>query len=59
MCVVYKNQDGELDYKDGLIYDEIKNYKEENLLETVFLNGKMVKEQSLSEVRNVLHNDKF
>lgn len=30
-----------------------------NLLETIFVDGKMVKEQTLADVRNVLHGGEF
>lgn len=58
MCVVYRNEDGNLDYKDGFNSDTIQNFKG-NLLEPVFKNGKMIKEQSLTEIRNILHKGSF
>lgn len=56
LCYVFINEDGELDYKDGYTHD---NIPEGNLLETVFKDGRMVKEQSLSEIRNILNDGKF
>lgn len=51
--VVYKDDSGNICYKDGLTLKEANEYKG-NMLETVFLNGKMVKEVSLAEVRKNL-----
>ncbi|KAI4453823.1 ganglioside induced differentiation associated protein 2-related [Holotrichia oblita] len=59
MCVVYRNKDGELDYKDGFDTVTIESFKGENLLKPVFADGKMLKEQSLAEIRNILHGGKF
>ena len=58
MCAVYANENGELDYTDGFDSTTILNVNQ-NLLETVFSNGKMCNEQSLSEIRNRLHNGQF
>jgi nicotinamide phosphoribosyltransferase len=58
MCAVFRNADGKLDYKDGFDSQSIKNFKG-NLLEPVFKDGKMIREQSLMEIRNILHNGKF
>lgn len=56
-CVVYK-------FMDNIVYKDEYTWKEANelpyqLLETVFKDGKIVKEQTLSEVRSVLHGGKF
>jgi hypothetical protein len=59
MCVVYKGEDGKLTYKDGFTPDTIDTFEGENLLKTVFSNGKMVREQSLAEIRDILHNGQF
>lgn len=59
MCVVYRDKDGRLDCKDGYDSTTIHSFEKENLLKTVFSNGKMVKEQSLQEIRNLLHNGGF
>jgi len=59
MCVVYRKKDGELDYKDGYDTTTIKTIEDENLLKPVFANGKMLREQSLAEIRNKLHKGNF
>ena len=45
-----------LTYIDGLTWDESIR---DTLMEPVFFNGKMVKEESLSKIRNRLNNNKF
>ena len=46
--------------KDKLVIVVTHNYEQiENMLETVFRNGMLVKERNLSEVRNILHGGKF
>lgn len=59
MCVVYRDADGKLTYKDGFTPDTIDTFEGENLLKTVFCNGKMVREQTLADIRNILHEGKF
>ncbi len=59
MCVVYRDNEGNMCFKDRLYPEDIEKYNDVNLLETVFINGKLVKEQSLSEIRNILHDNKF
>ena len=54
-CHVYE-EDGELKYKDEFT---ISTLPENNLLETVFKDGVLVKEETLREVRNRLHGGKF
>jgi len=54
-CVVYEGMGG-LTYNDGYTWDEACNSPHQ-LLETVFKDGKMVKEQKLSEIRDRLYND--
>lgn len=61
MIHVYRDENGEITYKDGY-YDgmiETRDVKlsDINMLETVFEDGRLVKEQSLSEIRDRLHND--
>lgn len=62
MCVVYKclgyKDDENILYKDGLTIKEAENWAD-NLLTEVFRDGKLVKEYSLSEIRQLLHNAKF
>ena len=58
MCAVYRDDNGSLSYKDGFDKVSIQSF-EGNMLETVFSNGKIVKEQSLQEIRERLHGGKF
>jgi nicotinamide phosphoribosyltransferase len=54
LCRVFLEESGKISYEDG--FDKYTFPKDKvNLLETVFKNGKMVKEYSLSEIRNRLH----
>lgn len=46
----------EVTYVDGLTFEESM---QDTLMETVFKDGKMIKEQSLSEIRNLLNWNKF
>ena len=55
LCRVYRNEDGEITYEDGLI----KSNEDNNMLTTVFKNSSMVKEYSLKEIRNTLHEGEF
>ena len=58
MCRVFKDENGNITYLDG--YD--KNtfpFDKENMLETVFKNGKMVKEYTLKDIRARLHGEGF
>lgn len=59
MCVVYKDANGNLETKDGYDTSTIENFEGENLLKTVFRNGLMIKEQSLQNIRNILHDNQF
>lgn len=56
LCHVYTGSDGELTFKDGYTSE---NLPMNNLLETVFRDGKLVKEQSLQEIRRVLNEGEF
>ena len=56
LCHVYKESDGKLTFKDGYTSE---NLPMNNLLETVFRDGKLVKEQSLQEIRRVLNEGEF
>ena len=49
--------DGELRYRDGLNWKEASTGQ--NLLQAVFRDGVLVKEQSLREIRNNLHGGNF
>lgn len=60
-CVVYRNESGELVYEDGWEFEEAvaAEFSGENLLKSIFRNGKMVKEYSLQDIRNRLHGGAF
>lgn len=58
LCRVFHDENNNITYEDGLdknTFDENK----ENMLISVFKNSKMVKEYSLSEIRDRLHDGKF
>ena len=57
-CAVYLDENGEYYYKDELTWEEACN-DEENQLKPIFKDGKFIKEYSLSEIRNILHDGKF
>lgn len=56
LCYVYRDENGVLTYKDEYTSE---NLPENNLLETVFKDGKMVKKYTLKEIRDCLNNNKF
>ena len=61
-CVVFESSPDKLLYVDGRTWDEAQVSgadAETNILETVFKDGKMIKEQSLSDIRYILHNNEF
>lgn len=49
---------GEMKYHDGLYKEDEKEYKNTNLLETVFEDGKLLRDQSLGEIREILKNQR-
>ena len=51
-------KDGKIEYKDEFTWNEAVNYKG-NLLEAVFKDGKILKEYTLQEIRQILHNGEF
>ena len=57
-CVVTRDSAGELDYLDGYTWEQAVNNRF-NLLQPVFSNGRMVRQQSLAEIRNILHGGEF
>ena len=58
-CVVYKEfKTGELKYSDEHTWSEACG-NTHNLLQPIFRDGIMLKEQSLSEIRNILHGGAF
>lgn len=56
MCYVYYDENGEITYKDGYTRS---NIPADNLLRTVFKDGKLVTDESINDIRNRLHNGKF
>ena len=57
-CVVTKDYKGNLSFYDQQTWEEAR-LNPNNLLETVFYDGHIVKEQTVAEVRSVLHGGKF
>jgi len=51
MVVVLNDINGDIFFRDGLNEAQRKSFSHIDLLQDVFLNGKMVKEQSLAEIR--------
>lgn len=61
-CVVVKGSDDKLIYIDGRTWEEAHVSGEDakvNLLQPVFKDGQLIKEQSLAEIRDILHGGKF
>lgn len=56
-CVVYETEGG-LVFEDEHTWEEAVN-DENNLLKPIFRDGNLIKEQTLSEVREVLHGGNF
>jgi nicotinamide phosphoribosyltransferase len=56
LCRVFYNDSGEIIYEDGFDKNTLP-YEKENLLECVFKDGKMIREFTLSEIRNRLHGE--
>lgn len=56
-CCVVSEENGELQYRDELNWEEAAS--DGNLLQTVFKDGVLIKEQSLLEIRNRLHAGAF
>lgn len=56
-CCVVSEENGELQYRDELNWEEASSGG--NLLQTVFKDGVLIKEQSLQEIRNRLHAGAF
>lgn len=61
-CVVVKGSNDKLIYVDGRTWEEAHVSGEDakvNLLQPVFKDGQIIKEQSLAEIREILHGGKF
>ncbi|MDE5866686.1 MAG: nicotinate phosphoribosyltransferase [Lachnospiraceae bacterium] len=56
-CCIVSEENGELQYRDELDWEEAAS--DGNLLQTVFKDGALIKEQSLLEIRNRLHAGAF
>ncbi len=56
-CFVYRDDEGNLKYKDELTWEEANNPN--NLLVPVYRNGVLLNKQKLSDIRNRLHNGGF
>jgi len=55
--VVIKDENGEINYIDELTIAQQEKYKDINLLEDVFIDGKLIRDESLAEIRGrVLSN---
>lgn len=60
LCRVYRDKNGSLVFEDGLTSESIAGIaQEENLLEVVFRDGVLVKEQTLAQIRARLHENHF
>lgn len=57
-CIVTKDEAGNYKYQDEFTWNEAV-LSEENELVTIFKDGKLVREQTLSEIRDVLHGGEF
>ena len=57
-CIVTKDENQQLSFQDGYTWEQACESKD-NLLDTVYINGKLIKEQSLREIREILHNGQF
>lgn len=61
-CVVTSDGHGSLMYVDGRTWEEAQmsgTDAETNLLQPIFRDGRMIREQSLADIRSVLHGVKF
>lgn len=59
MCAVFLDEKGEITYQDGYDSTTIEAVADKNMLRTVFKDGQMVNEQSLQEIRQLLHEGQF
>jgi len=57
MCRVYRDERGALAFQDGYTSADILG--RENLLEAVYRDGVLLREQSLAEIRDRLNNGNF
>ncbi len=57
-CVVWQDENGEYGYQDGYTWKEACE-NNRNVLTTVFKDGVLTKEQTLKEIRDLLHGGEF
>ncbi len=57
-CIVFRDCDNRLTFTDGHTWSEAA-CSPDQLLQPVFTNGRLLREQSLAEIRNRLHSGKF
>ena len=56
LCYVHIDDHGNIVCEDGYLMDTMPN---NNMLKTIFKNGKILKEQDLWEIREIMYGDKF
>lgn len=54
MVALYKNSDGSISYVDGLNKESYKFMQHKDLLEEVFVDGKLLRDEALSEIRDII-----
>ena len=52
VVVLQNTETGKITYIDGLTIEQQESYKDIDLLEDVFIDGKLLRDESLSEIRN-------
>ncbi|MDE7323210.1 MAG: nicotinate phosphoribosyltransferase [Lachnospiraceae bacterium] len=57
LCRVYRNENGSITFADSYTGETISG--QENMLEAVFRDGELIKEQTLAEIRNRLNGGNF
>lgn len=57
LCYVYKDEAGEIAFTDGYTGETFPAGN--NMLETVFKDGRIVKKQTLREIRDLLNDNAF
>ena len=56
LCRVFRDTNGNITYQDGFTSETIVG---ENMLQTVFKDGKLLREQTLAELRDRLNDGNF
>lgn len=56
VSVYLDNKTHEITLVDGLTRDNLLSFKNEDLLETVFIDGKLIKDESLQDIRNRIYD---